>query len=69
MSTVTVRINSKSKKGKHILAILTDMAKFGNDIELEYIPNAETIKALEDAHNKIGYKAINIDDLLKQLEA
>lgn len=69
MSTVTVRINSKSKRGKHILAILSDMAKLGNDIELENTPNAETLKALEDAHKKIGFKAENIDDLFKQLEA
>ena len=69
MSIVTVRINSKSKRGKHLIAILSDMAKLGNDVQLENIPNAETIKALDDAHNKKGFKAENIDDLLKQLEA
>ena len=33
------------------------------------IPNAETIQAIEDAHSGIGFKAENIDDLFKQLEA
>lgn len=69
MSTVTVRINSKSKRGKHLIALLSDMAKQGNDIQLEHIPNAETITALDDAHKKIGFKSENIDDLFKQLEA
>ena len=69
MTTVTVKINSKSRRGKHILAILSDMAKHGNDIQLENIPNTETIKAINDARTKKGFKAENVDDLFKQLEA
>jgi hypothetical protein len=69
MATVTVKINSKSKRGKHLIALLSDMAKHGNDIQLENIPNVETIKAINDAHNKIGFKAESVDDLFKQMEA
>ena len=50
-------LNSKSKRGKHLIALLSDMAKQGNDIQLEHIPKAETIKALDDAHKKIGFKS------------
>jgi len=68
MTTVTVKINSKSKRGKHLIALLSDMAKHGNDIQLEDVPNAETAKAINDARAKKGFKAKNVDDLFKQLE-
>ena len=68
MATVTVKINNKSKRGKHLIALLSDMAKHGNDIQLEEIPNAETVKAINDAHAKKGFKAKNVDELFKQLE-
>jgi antitoxin component of RelBE/YafQ-DinJ toxin-antitoxin module len=45
------------------------MAKHGNDIHVENLPNNETIKAINDARAKKGIKAENIDDLFKQLEA
>jgi antitoxin component of RelBE/YafQ-DinJ toxin-antitoxin module len=69
MATVTVTIDSKSKRGKHLIALLSDMAKHGNDIHVENLPNNETIKAINDARAKKGIKAENIDDLFKQLEA
>lgn len=68
MSTVTVRINSKSKRGKHILAILADMAKLGNDIELENIPNAETVKAIEEVRKGNVTKCENVADLMAKLK-
>ena len=68
MATVTVKIDSKSKRGKHLIALLSDMAKHGNDIQLEDAPNSQTINAIKDARTKKGFKAKNIDDLFKQLE-
>ena len=69
MSTVTVRIKSNSKRGKHILAILSDMAKLGNEIELDNIPNAETIKAIEDVRKGNVTKCENVADLMAKLKA
>jgi len=69
MATVTVKINNKSKRGKHLIALLTDMAKHGKDIQLENVPNDETVKAIRDARAKKGFKAENVDDLFKQLES
>lgn len=69
MSTVTVRINSKTKRGKHILAILSDMAKLGNEIEIENIPNAETVKAIEDVRKGNVTKCENVADLMAKLKA
>ena len=69
MSIVTVRIKSNSKRGKHILAILSDMAKLGNEIELDNIPNAETIKAIEDVRKGNVTKCENVADLMAKLNA
>ena len=69
MSTVTVRIKSNSKRGKHILAILSDMAKLGNEIELDNIPNAETTKAIEDVRKGNVTKCENVADLMAKLKA
>lgn len=69
MTTVTVRINSKSKRGKHLIALLSDMAKYGTDIQLDNTPNDETVKAITNARAKKGFKAESADDLFKKLEA
>lgn len=69
MATVTVRINNNSKRGKHLIALISDLATSGDDIQLVELPNAETIKAINDAHAKKGFKAENVDDLFQQLEA
>jgi ribosomal protein L2 len=69
MTTVTVKINSKSRRGKHILAILADMAKLGNDIEMENIPNAETIKAIEDVRKGNVTRCENVSDLMAKLKS
>ena len=39
-----------------------------NDIQLENVPNDETVKAINDARAKKGFKAENVADLFKQLE-
>ncbi|MDO9613707.1 MAG: hypothetical protein Q7J86_04190 [Bacteroidota bacterium] len=69
MSTVTVRINSKSKRGKHLIALLSDMAKQGNDIEMENFPNAETVKAIEDVRKENVTECENVSDLMAKLKA
>ena len=69
MSTVTVRISSKSKRGKHLIALLSDMAKQGNDIQLEHIPNAATIEAIEDVRKGNVTKCDNVADLMAKLKA
>jgi hypothetical protein len=48
MEAVTVKISSKTSRGKHLIALLQDMAKDGNDIVFEGIPNAITRKAIKD---------------------
>ena len=69
MAIVTVKIDNKSKRGKHLIALIADLAKLGDDIQLEEIPNAETVKAIHDAQAKKGFKAENVDDLFTRLHA
>ena len=68
MATVQVKIKTNTKRGKHMLGLLQEMAKTGRDIEFEHIPNDETIEAINDARKKKGMKAENADDLFNQLE-
>ena len=69
MAMVIVKINNKSKRDKNLIDLLSDKTKYGNNIQLEDMPNAETVKAINDAHAKNGFKAKNVDDLFKQLDA
>ncbi len=48
MDTVTVKINPNTVRGKHLIVLLHDMAKDGNDIVFEKIPNPVTRKAIQD---------------------
>ncbi len=68
MESVTVRIKSNSRKGKYLIALLKDLAKDGNEIEFEHLPNAETQISIDEARDKKGFKAKNIKDLFQQLE-
>ncbi len=48
MEDVTVKISLKTPRGKHLYALLQDLAKDGNDIVFEGIPNEITRKAIRD---------------------
>jgi hypothetical protein len=68
METVTVKINPKTRRGKYLIGLLKDMAKYGNDVEFDEIPNSETSRAIEDARAGKVFKAKDVKDLFKQLE-
>ena len=63
MSTVTVKINSTTKRGQHILGLLREMAKTGKDIELEQTPNQTTVRAMKDAEAGKTRKAKTVNEL------
>ncbi|MFW5832368.1 MAG: hypothetical protein ACOC1D_04235 [Prolixibacteraceae bacterium] len=67
MATITVKIKTTTTRGKHLLGLLQEMAKTGKDVEFENVPNSETIDAINDARQKKGMKAENVDDLFEQL--
>lgn len=69
MESVIVHISGKTNRGKYLIGLLKDLAKNGNDIKIEDIPNEETKEAIEDARQKRGYKASSVKSLFDQLKA
>ena len=69
MENVIVRISGKTNRGKYLIGLLKDMAKNGNDIQIEDIPNEETKESIQDARQKKGFKASSVKDLFDQLKA
>jgi antitoxin component of RelBE/YafQ-DinJ toxin-antitoxin module len=67
METVHLKIRTNTKRGKHLLGLLREMAKTGRDIEFEHIPNDETIEAINEARAKKGMKANNVDELFDSI--
>lgn len=67
MATITVRINNTTRRGKYIIGILRELARTGKDIQLENTPNAETIKAIEDAEKGRVVKVKSIDELFDSI--
>jgi len=63
MATITVKINNTTKRGKHVIGLLRELAKTGKDIHLENIPNAATIKAIKDAEEGRVVKIKSLDEL------
>jgi len=69
MESVIVRISGKTNRGKYLIGLLKDLAKNGNDIKIEDIPNDETRESIQDARQKKGFKASSVKDLFDQLKA
>jgi antitoxin component of RelBE/YafQ-DinJ toxin-antitoxin module len=67
METVHFKIRTNTKRGKHLLGLLREMAKTGRDIEIEHIPNKETIKAMKDAEQGKGTKVNSVDELFDSI--
>lgn len=67
MTTITLKINEKTKKGKAFLQLAKVLCD-EKEVEFFEVPNFETIKAMYDAKNKIGItKTENHDDLMEKL--
>jgi hypothetical protein len=67
METVHFKIRTNTKRGKHLLGLLREMAKTGRDIEFEHIPNDETIEAMKQAEKGEVMEASSIDELFDSI--
>ena len=66
MTTITLKINEKTKAGKAFLFMVDLISSEKKGVEVCDTPNFETIKAMYDAKNKINItKAKNSEDLFK----
>lgn len=67
METVHLKIRTNTKRGKHLLGLLREMAKTGRDIEFEHVPNDETKKAMKQAEKGEVMQASSIDELFDSI--
>lgn len=70
MTTIKLTINEKTGKGKHLLALLKEMARSDQDIFIEnfYEPNDETIHAIEDVEAGKVIMVNDIDELFNSIK-
>lgn len=68
MTTITLKINEKSKAGKTLLSMVRFFTEEKNGVELLTTPNLETVKAMYEVENKIGITSVkNSKDLFEKL--
>lgn len=69
MTTIKVTINEKSGKGKHLLALLREMARQDKDIRVEdlFEPNEATNKAIEEAESGKTIVCEDFEDYLTKV--
>lgn len=65
MTTIKLTVIRKTGKGKHLLALIRDIAKSDKNILVEELnePNTETQKAMKDAESGKVTMVRNIDEL------
>lgn len=70
MTTITLKINEKSSLGKLFLEFVKTFVSEKKGVEIVKVPNAETLKAIEEVEKGKGViKAKNVDELFKKLKA
>ena len=68
MTTITLKINEKSKAGKTLLSMVQFFTDEKNGVEIVKTPNLETVKAMYEVKNKIGLtNAKTATDLFQKL--
>ena len=68
MTTITLKINEKSKAGKTLLSMVQFFTEEKNGVEILKTPNLETVKAMYEVENKIGLTSTKgAKDLFKKL--
>jgi hypothetical protein len=84
MTTITLKINERSKAGKTLLSLLDFFTSENNGVEIvanpnddkkkvsdvsENIPNTETIEAINDAKKGKVYRSKDLKDLMQHLNS
>ena len=69
MSTVTIKISTRSKKAKHLIGLIEELAKIDKGIKIyeSPVPNSVTLKAIENAEKGKIKKAKSVDDLFNSI--
>lgn len=69
MTTITLKINEKSKAGKLLTAMIDLFSKNKSDVEIINTPNFDTLKSMEDAKKGKVIRAKNAEALLAILKS
>lgn len=69
MTTITLKINEKTKAGQLLTSMIELLSKNQIDVEIISTPNFDTLKAMEDAQNGKVIKAKNAKELLSILKS
>lgn len=69
MTTITLRIKDKSKKGKVFIEFLEQYILNDDAIEIVKTPNATTLKAMKEAKSGKVIRAKNVAELIKKLKS
>jgi len=69
MTTIKLTINEKTGSGKHLLALIKEIAKLDNEIVVEnfYEPNRETLKAIKDVDSGDVTMVSSVDELFDSI--
>ena len=69
MTTIKLTVNERTGKGKHLLALLKEIAKSDKDILIEKVnePNRETLKAMKEAEAGHVTMVDSIDELFNSI--
>ncbi len=65
MGTITITINSRTKKAKHLIGLIEELAKTekGIDIFEVPVPNSTTRRAMKEAETGKTHRAKSADEL------
>ncbi|MCX6238437.1 MAG: hypothetical protein NTY07_12920 [Bacteroidia bacterium] len=66
METLTIKINTRTSKGKHLFGLINEMVKDGS-VEIE--PNAETKRAILDVKEGKVTRCNSAADMMNKLNA
>ena len=69
MTTIKLTINERTGSGKHLLALIKEIAKLDNEIVVEnfYEPNRETLKAIKDVDSGHVTMVSSVDELFDSI--
>jgi hypothetical protein len=69
MTTVTIKINERSKKGQAFIEFLNQFIKGDKAVEIIKTPNAETLKAIKHVEDGKTIKTKGVKDFMKQMNS
>jgi hypothetical protein len=68
MTTVTLKVNEKTKKGQVFMEFLNQFISDSKIVEVVKEPNSTTLKSMEEGRTGKVIKAENVKELIKKLK-